>query len=151
MNKIKKQVYEYKLTSKSLAAEPVKVGDPKQIYDFLMSEVYDKESMDIRECFYAVFVDSAMNTKGYIKVSEGGVDCCPADAKIIFSAALKCLARAIVLTHNHPSGNLKPSEIDRQLTNKLRDGAKLLDMVVVDHIIVDNNRYYSFREHGEMN
>lgn len=151
MSEIIKQVYEYRLTAKSLAAEPVKVGDPKRIYDFLISEVYDKDSLDVRESFYAVFVDSAMNTKGFIRVCEGGVDACPVDAKIIFSAALKCLSRGIILTHNHPSGNRKPSELDRQLTKKLIEGAKLLDMSIIDHIIVTNFNYYSFREYGEIN
>ena len=103
--KIRNQVYEYRLTSTSLAAEPIMVNDTQKICDFLMTSVYDKESIDVKESFYAVFVDSALNTKGFIKVGEGGVNGVIVDPKIVFSAALKCLATGIVLTHNHPSGN----------------------------------------------
>lgn len=151
ISEIRKQVYEYRLTSTSLAAEPIMVNDTQKIYDFLMTSVYDKDSIDVMESFYAVFVDSALNTKGFIKVGEGGVNGVIVDPKIVFSAALKCLAVGIVLTHNHPSGNCHSSEIDRQLTKKLIAGGELLDIKIIDHIIVSKNRYYSMKAYGELN
>ena len=73
-----------------------------------------------------------------------------ADGKLIFKNALGLNATAIILGHNHPSGNPRPSEDDRQLTKKLVAAGKFLDIAVMDHIIIGNERYYSFRDHGEM-
>jgi DNA repair protein RadC len=126
------------------------INDTLTTYDFLMSEVYDPAEIDVVESFYALFLDANNGVKGYIKVSSGGVNAAIADPKVIFCAALKCLASAIVVTHNHPSGNPRPSEIDRKLTKQLSEAAKVLDMVLVDHIVVSPGRYYSFREHGEL-
>lgn len=149
IGKIRKQVYEYRLTSTSLAAEPIILNDSQKTYDFLMKSVYDKDSIDVVESFYAVFVDSALNTKGFIKVGEGGVNGVIVDPKIVFSAALKCLAIGIVLTHNHPSGNCHSSEIDKQLTKKLIAAGELLDIKIIDHIIVSRTGYYSMKANGE--
>jgi DNA repair protein RadC len=63
---------------------------------------------------------------------------------------LKCLASAIIVTHNHPSGNPRPSEDDRKLTKKLSEAAKMLDIAFIDHIIVGLGRYHSFRDYGEL-
>lgn len=133
-----------------MAKEPESINNPKRIYDYLMSCVYKDDEIQVREYFYAVFLNSDSRVKGFIKVSEGGVGSCPVDPKIIFSAALKCLATGIVLTHNHPSGNTNPSEIDKRLTKKLSEGAKLLDIDLLDHLIVSDCQYHSFREHGDM-
>ena len=83
-------------------------------------------------------------------VSNGGTTNVIADPKVIFKNALALNATCIVLGHNHPSGNPRPSEEDRQLTKKLVAAGKLLDINVIDHIIIGNERYYSFRDHGEM-
>lgn len=120
-------------------------------YRFLYNEVYDRSEMDVVESFYAVYLNAANEVKGYIKVSSGGVNNCLADPKIIFGAALKCLAVRIIVSHNHPSGSSKPSTIDRELTEKLIAAGKLLDIRVTDHIIIGLNGYYSFLEHGEIN
>lgn len=151
MIEIQKETYRYRLTAEPLMAkEPESINSPKRIYDYLMSCVYKDDEIQVREYFYAVFLNPDSRVKGFIKVSEGGVGSCPVDPKIIFSAALKCLATGIVLTHNHPSGNVIPSEIDKKLTKKLSEGAKLLDIELLDHLIVSDCQYYSFREHGDM-
>ena len=126
------------------------IKDSLATYDFLMSEVYDPAEIDVVESFYVLFLNAGNGVKGYIKVSSGGVNAVIADPKVIFCAALKCLASSIVVTHNHPSGNPRPSEDDRKLTKKLSEAAKMLDIVLVDHIVVSPGRYYSFREHGEL-
>ena len=68
--------------------------------------------------------------------------------RIIFATALKCAASSIIVAHNHPSMNLTPSEADRELTKKLREGGKLLDIKVLDHLIVTTEGYYSFADDG---
>lgn len=81
------------------------------------------------------------------KISSGGISGTVADMKMIFNVAVKELASAIILCHNHPSGNLQPSEPDKQLTRKAVEVGKLLDVTVLDHIIIAHQAYYSFAEH----
>lgn len=143
----------YKLIAdkaRSCKEELPRVKDSLETYHWLMSEIYDRTEVDVFESFYAVFLDKSNGIKGYIKVSSGGVNNVLADPKVIFCAALKCLASGIVVSHNHPTGNTAPSKEDRTLTKRLAEGAKLLDMVLIDHIIVSPSRYYSFRDHGEL-
>lgn len=80
------------------------------------------------------------------KISEGGVAGTVVDTKIIFKHAIEHLASYIVLCHNHPSGNLQPSAADVQITKNLKNAGKVLDIDVVDHIIVGNDKYYSFAD-----
>jgi len=82
------------------------------------------------------------------KISSGGIAGTVADMKMIFNIALKELASSVILCHNHPSGNLKPSSEDINLTNKVKEAARLFDMVVSDHIIIAENSYYSFADEG---
>ncbi|MFY7734070.1 MAG: RadC family protein [Bacteroidia bacterium] len=84
-----------------------------------------------------------------IKISEGGVAGTVVDTKIIFKHAIENLASYIVLCHNHPSGNLQPSTADIQITKNLKNAAKLLDIEIVDHIIIGNNKYYSFADNDD--
>lgn len=147
--RIRKEVCRYRLVSEPLMAhEPQKISKSNETYDFLMSDVFDKDTIDVTESFYAVFLNTDNRVKGFIKVSDGGVNGVIVDPKVVFSAALKCLASAVVFSHNHPSGNPRPSEEDKVLTNKLVAGAKLLDITVMDHVIVTKRSFYSFRDHG---
>ncbi len=82
------------------------------------------------------------------QLSKGGITGTIADVRLILSVALKTLATGLILAHNHPSGNLKPSEADKKITNKIRQAAKLLDIELMDHIIISNEGYYSFMDEG---
>jgi DNA repair protein RadC len=81
-------------------------------------------------------------------ISKGGLSGTLADPKVIFEKALSNKASSIIISHNHPSGNRAPSKADIQLTKKIRDGAKLLDIKLLDHIIVADQAYYSFLDEG---
>lgn len=83
-------------------------------------------------------------------ISKGGVSGTVADAKLIFKPALEKLASSLLLCHNHPSGNLKPSQADISLTKKLKEAGKTLDISVLDHLIVANDKYFSFADEGLM-
>ena len=82
------------------------------------------------------------------QLSKGGITGTIADVRLILSVALKTLATGLILAHNHPSGNLKPSEADIQLTQKVKDAAKLMDIEVLDHMILSSNGYFSFTDDG---
>lgn len=81
-------------------------------------------------------------------ISRGGINATVADPKIIFNLALQHSAIAIILVHNHPSGSLKPSQQDIELTKKIANAGKLLDISVYDHLIITNESYYSFADNG---
>ena len=83
-------------------------------------------------------------------ISKGGLSGTVADPKIIFQVALESRAAAIILSHNHPSGNLQPSGADIELTRKLTEVGEMLDVSVLDHIILGNNSYYSFADDAMM-
>lgn len=100
------------------------------------------------EEFWIILLNRANRLIEVRNVSKGGVSGTVADAKLIFKAALAKLASSIILCHNHPSGKLKPSRADLQLTNKLVEGGKNLDIAVLDHLILGNNSYFSFADEG---
>lgn len=103
-----------------------------------------------RESFIVVYLNKANRVLATEVVSTGGVTGTIADPKIIFKRALELQASHLILSHNHPSGNLRPSEADRKLTDKIKHAAKLIDMEVIDHIIVSDQGYYSFADSGDM-
>ena len=108
--------------------------------------------MDLgHEEFWIILLNRANKVIGKERISTGGVSGTVVDAKIIFRKALEIApASSIILCHNHPSGNLKPSQADIDLTAKLRKAGKTLDILVLDHLIIAENRYYSFADEGRL-
>jgi DNA repair protein RadC len=110
--------------------------------------IFDEDTIDYDESVFVVFTNRALYTIGYFKVSQGGLSGTVVDPKKIFSVALQSGATGLIIAHNHPSGNLKPSVQDKELTTKLQQGAKILDLTFYDHLIVTSDNYYSFNEEG---
>lgn len=108
------------------------------------------DDMELREEFYILLLNRSNRILGWYKLSQGGTAGTVADPKLIFSIALKGLASGIILAHNHPSGNLQPSETDIQLTKHLKQAGKVLEISVLDHLILTNESYYSFANEGIM-
>ncbi len=100
------------------------------------------------EIFAVVYLNRANKIKHFEIISKGGITGTVADPRIILKKALEQDATAIVLCHNHPSGNLKPSKADEDLTEKIKEAAKYFDIRVMDHIIVSEEGYYSFADEG---
>lgn len=118
----------------------------KDVYQNVIHLFEDKE----HEEFYALMLSRANKIKSIELISKGGVSGTLADGKIIFKRALEQTASSIILCHNHPSGNLKPSQSDIDLTKKLIEFGKFIDLHVLDHLIITNQGFYSFAEHGLM-
>jgi len=100
------------------------------------------------EVFAVVFLNRANKIKHFEIVSSGGITGTVADPRIIMRKALEHEATSIVLSHNHPSGNLQPSKADKDITDKLRNAAGYFDIQVLDHIIVSDDGYFSFADEG---
>jgi DNA repair protein RadC len=115
-----------------------------------LRSAYDLDTVGLQEQFVVMYLNRGNRVLGVYRASTGGVTGTVADAKLILSVAIKLAACGVILSHNHPSGHLHPSNADEELTRKLRDGAKLLDLKVLDHLIVDPelDRYFSFADEG---
>ena len=116
----------------------------KDIADFLRAKLQYKK----HEVFAVIFLTRSNKITHYEVVSEGGITGTVADPRIIIKKALAHDAVSIILCHNHPSGNVKPSRQDEDLTLKIKNAAMLFDIKVIDHIIVSEDGYYSFADEG---
>jgi DNA repair protein RadC len=112
-------------------------------------KVYDPNKIAHKEFFYAMYLNNANAVLSVMKVSEGSINGTICDPIIILQAAIKLNAQAIILSHNHPSGNLTPSESDKRMTQKIKQGAELFSIRIHDHIILTpENEYFSFADDG---
>jgi DNA repair protein RadC len=123
------------------------VNSSKEAFDILAT-LFPQETICLQEQFVVLYLNRANRVIGSYQLSKGGITDTIADVRIILSVALKTLATGLILAHNHPSGNLKPSEADKQITSKIRQAAKLLDIELLDHIILSSDGYYSFTDEG---
>ncbi len=119
-----------------------KISGSADIFDLMKPHLMDLP----HEEFWIVLLNRANVVMKVIQISAGGVSGTVADPKMIFKAALEHLASALILVHNHPSGNLSPSQADRDLTRKLREAGSVLEIPVLDHLIFTDNHYLSFAD-----
>lgn len=132
---------------------PVKPSERRRVktsqnsYDVLLA-AWDMNKIELLEEFKILLLDRSNACLGISTIARGGIAECVADPKIIFATALKSRSSGIILAHNHPSGNLQPSQSDIELTNKLALAGKLLDIKVLDHLIVTPQSYFSFADEG---
>ncbi len=102
------------------------------------------------EEFWAMYLSRSNKVMALEKISQGGVSGTVVDVKLIFKTAIEKLASAIILCHNHPSGNLMPSSEDVNITSKCIEGGKILNINILDHLIVSQQGYYSFADEGRI-
>ena len=121
-----------------------KVTCSRDAYNEMIPHLSDKP----HEEFWILLMNRANEILRPVHISTGGVSGTVADPKLIFKQAIEHLASSMILFHNHPSGNLTPSQADKDLTKKLRDAGRLLDIPVLDHLIFTDKAYYSFADEG---
>lgn len=121
-----------------------KITSSKNAYDFMYESLVDLS----HEEFWVIYLNRANMVVRKERTTSGGITGTVVDGRLIFKTAVECLACGIILVHNHPSGSKEPSQADKQLTTKLREGGKLLDIPVLDHIIFTDSGYYSFADDG---
>lgn len=147
---MKKQfVKEYTLKSKPTLREAKQIKDSRTAYEELLA-AYDQDTTTIYETAIVLYLNQDNRLKGFMRLSDGGMTNVIVDPRLVMMGAIGCMATAIILSHNHPSGNPRPSQDDRQLTQKLVAACKLMDISFHDHIIMGAGRYYSFRDNGDM-
>lgn len=113
----------------------------------LLRKSYNENTIECQEEVVVLFLDNANQVIGVQKLSKGGMSSTLVDIRLILSVALKSLASGIILSHNHPSGKLVPSDADRKLTKQLKEACVLLEITLLDHIILaPGSGYYSFTD-----
>lgn len=133
------------LKKKGSFEEMFPIESPENAADFCR-KCFDADIIDWKEEFIVIALNRAHKAMGFYKISSGGITGTVADPRVVFQFALLCNASTIILSHNHPSGNRKPSEGDKEITRKAVEIGRLLDINVLDHIIVTSEGYYSFSE-----
>ena len=126
--------------------EKVKIISSNDAFKVIKQFYFD--DIDIFESFFILCLNRNNQTIAYAKISQGGVAGTVVDIKLIAKYAIDCLASGVILAHNHPSGNLKPSNEDLAITKKVKEGLKILDIPVLDHLILTSQGYLSFGDEG---
>ena len=126
----------------------VKITTSKAAEEFIRQ--FYSDDIGIYESFFILLLNRGGYTTGFAKISQGGTAGTVVDVKIIAKYIADTLAHGIILAHNHPSGNTTPSAQDKQMTERIKDVAKIFDTNVLDHIILTEEDYYSFADNGNL-
>jgi len=145
-------IAEIKVSYKPKLMEGPRITSSSSAYEQLKA-FYPKDTISLQEHFVILYLNRANNIIGGYHAFKGGITGTVADIRIIMGVALKSMACGMIISHNHPSGSLIPSSADRQLTDKIKEAGKLMDISLLDHIIVSpsEGEYYSFANEGLLN
>lgn len=132
----------YKKTNKDFLG---KIGSSYDVASFIRSVF---ENLELQESFIVLYLNQAHNIIGYYRDTIGAINATIADIRLIMATALTSASVAMIISHNHPSGNIKPSEPDIQLTRKINDASKLFEIKLLDHVIVTKGSHFSFTDEG---
>jgi DNA repair protein RadC len=124
-----------------------KITSSCSAYEILKAN-WNEGRLELQEEFKVLLLNRANDVLGIYNMSMGSVSGTVVDVRLLFAVALKCNASGILISHNHPSGNLTPSEADKEITKKIKQASEIFDIKLIDHIIVTNLGYFSFLDNG---
>ena len=140
---------EVELRWKTKSKDLVRIASSHDAYQYAL-QLYDPGIMGIREEFNAIFLNRNNKVVAWSKISQGGVSGTVVDIRFILKTVLDIMASAVILCHNHPSGNIQPSEADLSLTMKIKNACAYFDIQVIDSLILSDEKYYSFADEGRL-
>lgn len=141
------KVAEIKVSYSNKNPTKIKITSSQIIFDLIISQ-WNSDIIEYQEEVKVVYLNKANIVLGVYELSKGGISGSVVDIRVILGIALKCNSTSIILAHNHPSGNLKPSDADRTVTKNLKEACRLLDISLLDHLIITKNYYFSFNDEG---
>ena len=141
------KVAEIKVSYTSNLTEKIRLTNFKDTYQFILSH-WDLNIIEYQEESKIILLNRSNMVLGIHQLSKGGISGTVVDLRIVLAIALKCNASGIILVHNHPSGNLQPSEADRKITRKLKEACQLLELNLIDHLIISKHDCLSFAQDG---
>jgi len=127
--------------------DKVTITSPEKMVE-VMRSIFDADTILWTEEVIMVCLNRANDVVGYYKVSSGGFSGSVLDPRVVMTIALQNASSSIILAHNHPSGNLKPSDSDKTITEKIKNACSFFDMKLLDHLIITDENYFSFNEGG---
>ncbi|WP_340075843.1 JAB domain-containing protein [Leptobacterium sp. I13] len=127
----------------------ISIKNSDDAYNLVLAD-WNNNTIEFQEEVKVLLLNRANRVLGIYDLSKGGVSGTVVDIKIVLSVALKCHASNIILVHNHPSGNLKPSSNDISLTKRLKKACGYVDIVMLDHLIISKEGFYSFKDKEEL-
>jgi DNA repair protein RadC len=134
--------------SKVKASERPQVKCSRDAFS-LFKENWDPATIEHVEEFKLLLMNRSNSVLGILEISKGGISGTVTDVRLVFQAAIKGNASGLIVAHNHPSGNLNPSESDTRITQKIKEAGSLLDIQLLDHLILTpEDNYYSFADNG---
>lgn len=122
----------------------------QDVYKLLMEQAFNDDTLEYKEYFKLILLNKGNKVLGVTTISEGGIDGTVVDVRLIMQTALLAHSSAIILAHNHPAGGLTPSSYDDEVTKKIKEAAKLMDIKLYDHLIVARYHYYSYADEGRL-
>lgn len=140
------KAYEISVKYHTTKKNTKKLTSSTETYNNIKNWFYD--CMEHRERFIVVFLNRANKIIGIQNIGEGGTASCIVDKKIVAQGAILSNACSVILAHNHPSGNTTPSESDKKITREIKEGLNLFGISTLDHLIIAENKYYSFADEG---
>lgn len=135
--------------TKVKASERPFISSSKSVYQLAL-QFWNPDTIEFFEQFKILLLNQSNRVLGMYEVSSGGIAGTSVDLRMIFAAALKANAVSLIMIHNHPSGQVKPSEADKQITRKIREAGRIMDITLVDHLIITPETYYSFVDEGTL-
>ena len=141
------KVSEIKISYMNEVDEKIKVMGSSEVYQVLKAN-WDLDTIELQEEFKILLLNQGNQVLGIKSMFKGGINTCSIDVRLIMGMVLKANASALVITHNHTSGNLNASESDKRITSKIKECCELFDIRLLDHIIMAKNSYLSFADEG---
>lgn len=135
--------------TKAKNSERPQIKSSKDAYKLVLP-AWDHNKIEFFEQFKVLLLNQAHKALGIYEISSGGITGTVVDIRLIFSSALKANATSLMMIHNHPSGNLTASEADKQITRKVKEAGRLLDITLLDSLIITTESYYSFADEGAL-
>jgi DNA repair protein RadC len=143
---MKQKAVEYQLKANRTDFDRVQITNSKDVESYVRQFYFD--DIGIYESFFIILLDRANKVKVYVKISQGGIAGTVVDPLIVAKYVVDSLAKGVILCHNHPSGNLTPSQQDIAMTNKIKSGLAFFDVNVIEHLILTEDYFYSFADNG---
>ncbi|MBL8821099.1 MAG: JAB domain-containing protein [Planctomycetia bacterium] len=120
--------------------------DSTEVAIHYLRQLWDKDTLELREEFMLICLSNSLDVNGWIKLYSGGFQDCPVDVRLILGIALQTASCAILVAHNHPSGQVMPSYADKKLTAQIAQASRVMGIRLLDHVILTSKESFSFRD-----
>ena len=140
---------EIKVSYRPNKASVISLNNSESIFRTVL-EHWNKDTIELQEEMKVVLLNRSNHLLGIHELSKGGIAGTIIDVKLLLGVALKCAASNIIMVHNHPSGNLRPSKADIAITAKVKTATRQVDLLLLDHLIISKDWYYSFADDGKV-